>query len=118
MLPSISPMRFSRRRDPFSHPDWLYEIKHDGFRALAYVHRERCELVSRNGNVFKRFDALAGEIHAAARIKPVILDGEIVCLDSDGRSLFNELLFHRMEPRFVAFDIPGATGVTCDSFHY
>jgi len=30
-------MPLSRRRDPFSHPDWLFEIKYDGFRALCHV---------------------------------------------------------------------------------
>jgi ATP-dependent DNA ligase len=30
-------MRLARRSEPFDHPDWIYEIKFDGFRALAYV---------------------------------------------------------------------------------
>jgi bifunctional non-homologous end joining protein LigD len=109
-LPAIMPMRLSRRRDPFNDADWLFELKHDGFRALAYVYSDRCEFVSRNGNVFKQFGVLAGEIHTGLRNKPAILDGELVCLDSKGRSLFKDLLFHRMEPRFFAFDLPWCNG--------
>jgi ATP-dependent DNA ligase len=80
----------------------LFELKHG---ALACVYGDRCELVSRNGNVFKRFDTLAGAIHAACK-KPTIIDGEIVCFDPNGGSLFNELLFHRMEPHYFSFDLP------------
>ena len=39
-----------------------------------------------------------------------IIDGEIVCLDSDGRSVFNELLFHHKESYFFAFDLPWLNG--------
>jgi hypothetical protein len=30
-------MRLARLREPFSDPDWIFDLKHDGFRALAYV---------------------------------------------------------------------------------
>jgi bifunctional non-homologous end joining protein LigD len=36
-LPRLEPMRLARRPEPFDHPDWLYEVKFDGFRALAYI---------------------------------------------------------------------------------
>jgi hypothetical protein len=49
-------MPLGRVRDPFSHSEWLYEIKWDGFRGLAYVHKGECRLISRNGNQFKSFD--------------------------------------------------------------
>jgi ATP-dependent DNA ligase len=38
-------MRLARRSEPFDHPDWIYEIKFDGFRALAYVESGKCRLV-------------------------------------------------------------------------
>ena len=44
VLPSLEPMRLARRPQPFDHPDWLYEIKFDGFRAVFYV----CGLRSRS----------------------------------------------------------------------
>jgi len=36
-LPKIIPTKLVLRRDPFDSPDWLFELKHDGFRCLAYV---------------------------------------------------------------------------------
>jgi bifunctional non-homologous end joining protein LigD len=80
------------------------EIKYDGFRALAHIEHGRCKLVSRNGNEFKSFRTLS-ESFATELKRSLILDGEIVCLDRDGKSLFYELLFRRGEPRFVAFDL-------------
>jgi hypothetical protein len=53
MFPNLRPMPLKRRREPFSHPDWLFELKHDGFRALAFIQNGNCQLVSRNGNEFK-----------------------------------------------------------------
>ena len=44
--------------EPFDHPEWLYEVKHDGFRALAIVEGHRCRLISRNGHVFSKWDVL------------------------------------------------------------
>lgn len=44
-------MPLVRIPEPFDHPDWLFELKHDGFRALAYVEGHQCRLVSRNGYV-------------------------------------------------------------------
>lgn len=48
-----------------------------------------------------------------------VLDGEIVCLDNQGRSQFNELLFGRGEPRFYAFDLLWCEGkdVRYDGLH-
>jgi bifunctional non-homologous end joining protein LigD len=101
----FQPMTLSRRREPFNHPDWLFEIKHDGFRALAYIQGGQCQLVSRRGNVFKQFLPLAGQMVKGLKVKSVVLDGEIVCLDANGRSQFHSLLFHRGTPYFYAFDI-------------
>jgi len=106
-LPTLTPLPLplDRRRDPFDHRDWLFELKLDGFRALAYVERGQARLVSRNGNTFKRFAPLAAEIAVALRrVRNAILDGEVVSLDGDGRPLFNALLYRRSEPCFVAFD--------------
>jgi bifunctional non-homologous end joining protein LigD len=41
------PMPLARISQPFDHPDWLFELKYDGFRALAYVSRRGTKLVSR-----------------------------------------------------------------------
>ena len=98
-----------RRSEPFSHKDWLFEIKYDGFRAIAQVEQVRCKLVSRNGNEFKSFLPLSESIGTELK-RSVILDGEIVCLDADGKCLFYDLPFRKGQPRFVAFDLPHCDG--------
>ena len=55
--------------------------------------------------MYKRFLPLAEQMAKELKVKSVVLDGEIVCLDADGRSQFNSLLFHRGTPYFYAFDI-------------
>ena len=59
MFPKIRPIIPVRRRDLFESAEWLYELKHDGFRALAYIGDRRCRFVSRRGNEMKRFSDLA-----------------------------------------------------------
>ena len=72
--------------EPFDHPDWLFEVKHDGFRALAHVEGHCCHLTSRRGHVFRKWDVLCEEIAHSVRAMSAVLDGEIVCLGADGRS--------------------------------
>ena len=103
-------MSLGRIAQPFSHPDWLFEIKWDGFRSLAYVHDGDSRLVSRNGNTFKSFSALSEAIPAELNARSAILDGEIVCLDESGKTQFEDLLFRRGEPRFCAFDLLWVNG--------
>ena len=98
------------KREPFSHPDWFFEIKWDGFRSLAYVHDRLCRLVSRNGNTFKSFPSLSEAIATELQTRSAILDGEIVCLDEQGKTQFEDLMFRRGEPRFCAFDLLWADG--------
>jgi len=103
-------MPLNRSREPFSSPDCIFELKYDGFRALAEIEYGRCRLISRNGNAFATFRGLALRIGKLFPDNRVVLDGEIVCLDKRGRPLFKELLFHRSEPSFVAFDLLYDTG--------
>jgi bifunctional non-homologous end joining protein LigD len=98
-------MRLLRLPEPFDHPDCVFEPKIDGFRALAHVTGHHCALVSRNGHVFKSWPQLAEEIAHAVRARRAVLDGEICCLDPDGRSNLNALLFPRDWPYFYAFDL-------------
>ncbi len=54
-LPKLSPMPLIQIPAPFDEPDFLYEVKLDGFRALAYIEGGHCELASRKGHVYRRF---------------------------------------------------------------
>jgi ATP-dependent DNA ligase len=80
-------------------------LKIDGFRALAHIHNGQGELVSRNGNTFRGFAELAGWIAEHLRLEDAVLDGEICCLDPDGRPNFRALLFRQHQCIFIAFDL-------------
>jgi bifunctional non-homologous end joining protein LigD len=55
-------MPLERVRHAFDHPDWLFELKYDGFRALAYVDGGGTKLVSRRGLGYRQFTDLASEL--------------------------------------------------------
>jgi bifunctional non-homologous end joining protein LigD len=103
-------MPLVRLPEPFDATDWLFEIKHDGFRALAYVDGHQCRLVSRRGHQFTAWDVLRTEISHGIRARNALLDGEIVCLDDDGKSNFHKLLFRRDWPYFYVFDLLALNG--------
>jgi bifunctional non-homologous end joining protein LigD len=92
-------------RVPFSHPDWIFEIKWDGFRALLQSDPGGVRLISRNGNTFRSFPGLCAGLARDMKSRRCVLDGEIVCLDPNGKPQFRDLLFRRAEPRFIAFDL-------------
>ena len=69
-------------REPFDHPDWLYELKLAGFRALAVIESGACRLISRNAHVYKSFPGLCQSLAQLPYL--AILDRAIVCLDRDG----------------------------------
>ena len=101
------PMPLLKRVLPFDHPDWIFELKYDGFRALAVLRNGGAQLISRNGHPFASFADLGKQIAAVLpRVTDTVLDGEIVCVDSSGRPQFEDLLFHRGDPCFFAFDLP------------
>jgi len=101
---AFQPMPLSRRPAPFDHPEWLFELKYDGFRSLCVIQNGRTELISRNGNSFNSFETLRKQLKSPYAGKTV-LDGEIVCLDKRGKPQFRDLLFHRGEPCYFAFDL-------------
>jgi bifunctional non-homologous end joining protein LigD len=102
--PRFDTAQLSLVRAPFDHPDFLFELKHDGFRALAHIWDGNCELISRKRNAYKTFNELRENL-AKLKVQNAVIDGELVCLDSEGRSIFNELLFRRGCPVFYAFDL-------------
>jgi len=84
----FSPVPLSRLAEPFNHPDWIFEIKWDGFRCLAFIEHGRCRLVSRKGNQFKSFPVLNAALPQECKAERAVIDGEIVCLDGRGVSQF------------------------------
>jgi bifunctional non-homologous end joining protein LigD len=102
--PRFDTAQLSLVRTPFDDPNFLFELKHDGFRALAHIWDGNCELVSRKRNAYKSFQDLRDNL-AKLKVQNAVIDGEIVCLDEEGRSIFNELLFRRGHAIFYAFDL-------------
>ncbi len=87
----VSPM-LAKDADPFDHPDWTFEMKWDGFRALAYGQQGQLRLLSRKGTSltvqFPELQRLRQQVAAQS----YILDGEIVSLDEEGVPDFQKLL--------------------------
>ena len=65
--------------EPFDHPDWWFEAKYDGFRALAYIQNGKAELVSRKGDGYQCFEPLRAQLGSLGH--EAILDGEIALVD-------------------------------------
>jgi hypothetical protein len=65
-------MPLGRKSEPFDHSEWIYELKYDGFRALAAVEYGRCTLLSRNGHPFTSFSELASRIGYALVARSVV----------------------------------------------
>jgi bifunctional non-homologous end joining protein LigD len=84
----LSPMLASPATAPFSDEHWLFEPKLDGFRTLTFLNRGEVQLQSRRGlNVTERYHALAEGIKRQPASQ-LILDGEIIALDSRSRLCF------------------------------
>jgi bifunctional non-homologous end joining protein LigD len=75
-----------------SGEEWLFEVKWDGYRALAYVRNGDVRLVSRNGNdLTARFPEVARALGPAVRSPECVLDGEVCALDEQGRPSFSAM---------------------------
>jgi bifunctional non-homologous end joining protein LigD len=71
---------------------WLFEVKWDGYRALAYVSQGETTLTSRNQNdLTQRFSTVGKEIAKAVKTPDCVLDGEVCALDEHGRSSFSAM---------------------------
>src|SRR3954454_8361282 len=104
-LPAIAPIVPTLKTDVFNHPAWLFEPKYDGFRGLLYFTRSGCSLYSKRGNLMSRFAGLARQVAAELGVRELILDGEIVALDDEGRIDFWGLMRGQGTLAYVAFDL-------------
>jgi bifunctional non-homologous end joining protein LigD len=89
MPTQIYPMLATSINEPFDGPDWLFEIKWDGYRAVAFIENGKVRLVSRNQNeLTARYPELR-DVAKSVKAKSAILDGEVVALDEQGRASFS-----------------------------
>ena len=71
---------------------WTYEVKFDGYRAIAYVRGGECRLLSRNDNdLTERFSDIAKALVKAVKSPNAVVDGEVTRVDPSGRTSFSEL---------------------------
>jgi bifunctional non-homologous end joining protein LigD len=86
----ISPMLASLGDEPFDNPDWIFELKWDGYRAIAECNGTNVKLYSRNGLSFnERYPVIVQEL-SKMKLKAV-LDGEVVLFNEDDRPDFQKL---------------------------
>jgi bifunctional non-homologous end joining protein LigD len=75
-------------------PEWAYEFKLDGYRALGLKNHGSSQLISRNGkDLSSRFPAITAALKGLP--DDTIVDGEIVAIDAAGRPSFNDLQNYR-----------------------
>lgn len=86
---NLKPMRATQVDKPFNDLNWVYEIKWDGYRALAMVQDGKAELLSRKNLVFDHFSPI-NDVLSIWKID-VVLDGEIVVLNDIGMPDFGAL---------------------------
>ena len=110
-LPSIDPVRLTLRSEPFDDQAWLFEPKYDGFRGVIYTSHLGCEIRSRRDIPLHRFSGLWDRVAEVLGGREVILDGEIVSLDRQGKPVFQELLRGQGFIAFAAFDLLWLDGV-------
>jgi bifunctional non-homologous end joining protein LigD len=91
----IQPMLAKEADQPFSHHDWVYEIKWDGYRAIAKVNKKNVSLYSRNGNSFNASYPTVVEALQKLNINAV-LDGEVIIVDENGKSNFQKLQHYEL----------------------
>src|ERR1700691_34391 len=89
MPAAINPMLATRVEKPFDDPDWLFEVKWDGYRAIAFIQAGKVRLASRNQNDLTGQYSELGVLPKLVKAKNAILDGEITVLDERGRALFS-----------------------------
>jgi bifunctional non-homologous end joining protein LigD len=99
MPAAIEPMTATLAEDPPRGPDWLFEVKWDGVRAIAFIGNEEVRLQSRSGLRCERQYPELAVIHHLVAAREAVLDGEIAVLDERGVSRF-----HLIQPRIANAD--------------
>lgn len=98
-------MTLAQQPQPFDDWDWIFELKHDGFRAVAVIEHGQCRFFSRKKHKLVGYQdlrtALVKEVHA----ETAILDGELAVTHHHGRTVFADLMHRRNLARYFAFDL-------------
>ncbi|ALM50148.1 DNA ligase [Flavobacterium psychrophilum] len=108
LLTEVKPMLATLVSEPFDTPGWIYEVKWDGYRALAYINKGKSDLLSRNLKSFtEKYYPIAAVMDSWSI--NAVLDGEILVIGKDGKANFSALQNWRSEADgdlvYYAFDL-------------
>lgn len=99
-----------------SGDDWLFELKYDGYRILAFIENNGVRLISRNGKEFtKHFKDITPSLIGVANGRAMVLDGEMAVIDQSGRTNFQTLQNYIKNPKdknltYFVFDLLALDG--------
>jgi bifunctional non-homologous end joining protein LigD len=110
--PRFEPCLPRPTKEPPSGPDWIHEIKHDGFRILAHRQGPTIRLITRNGYDFSDRFPFIVEAVAALPVRSCIVDGEAIAVDENGLSVFDLVRNRRQDDAVLlcAFDLLEVNG--------
>jgi bifunctional non-homologous end joining protein LigD len=107
-------------------PDWLHEVKYDGYRMMVIRDQDRVRLISRGGHDWSKHFPLIVESALKLRQKHFVIDGEVVVLANDGVSDFTALHSGKNNARAQLYvirhvrrgrrELPSAAAILLDSF--
>jgi bifunctional non-homologous end joining protein LigD len=107
MPAAIKPMKATLVDEPFDEPGWLFEVKWDGYRAIANIQKDEVSLISRNNLPFEKYYPINDELKKWGI--NALLDGELLVLNDKGISDFGAMQNWRSEADgnlvFYIFDI-------------
>lgn len=96
--------------------DWLFELKYDGFRIIAFIEGNKVRLMTRNGNDYAaRFPDVASSLIDLADGRAMVLDGELAVTDASGKTDFQALQNYMRNPKtqnltYIVFDLLALDG--------
>ncbi len=106
MSKKYEPMLATLAEDIPKEKGWLFEVKWDGYRTLAYLRGGEVKLVSRRDNdLTERFASVARALPGAIRTPDAVLDGEVCAIDEDGRASFSAMQQGGANLLYYVFDV-------------
>jgi bifunctional non-homologous end joining protein LigD len=108
MPQGVKPMLATPIKEPFDHPDWLFEMKWDGYRAIAEIQSSKVSLYSRNNiSLSRKFPPIVESLKELNM--EAVFDGEIVVVDKNGEPDFQLLQDYQKSPQghllYYVFDL-------------
>lgn len=113
MPSSVSPMLATPIKQPFNSVDWIFELKWDGYRSIAFINNGNVQLRSRRDQNFNHYQPV---VEALQQIKmDAVIDGEVVVLNEEGKADFSALEKWRQKKEahlvYYVFDLLWLNGI-------